>query len=361
MDFSLSAQQRELQDSLEKSLAAISPISRVRRHADERGVFADDVWQGLADLGVCGLLVGEEFGGLGLGLLDAALVAEMLGRHVVPAPFAGAIVAAPLAVAAAGSDAQRHDLLPRIAAGTLRIGVALSEPLAGARANAGVRCRDGRLEGRALFAIDCADAGTLLVADDSNGLHLVDRAAAGLVVTPLDTVDTTRSTARLEFDGVPSAPLPGATAATLQRLGDALRVTLAADLLGASWKMIEQAVDYAKVREQFGRPIGSFQSVKHLCADMVAEIEPARALVWYAAHALDEIRPDASLAATHAKAYLSEGARFVARAATEVHGGIGITDALGLHYWFKRIAWDYQAFGAPERLREHAAALQGLA
>ena len=360
MDFRLSAQQRELQDSLDKALGTISPLARVRRHADEDGSFAQDVWQGLVELGVPGLLVSEEFGGLGMGVLDAALVAEMLGRHVVPAPYVGPIVVAPLAIAAAGSDTQRRDLLARIAAGTLRIGVALSEHFAGARAGAGVTCRDGRLQGRALFAIDDSGASAFLVADAASGLHLVDRDATGLVVTPLDTVDTTRSTARVDFDGVQAEPLPRADAATLQLLGDAIRVTLAADMLGASWKMIDQAVEYAKVRKQFGRPIGSFQSVKHLCAEMAAEIEPGRALVWYAGYSLDHGLPDASLASAHAKAYLAEAARFVSRAATEVHGGIGITDVLGLHYWLKRNAWGYQAFGSPERLREAAAGLQAL-
>ena len=360
MDFSLSAQQRELQDSLDRALATISPLARVRRHADEGGAFAADVWQGLVELGVPGVLVSEEFGGLGMGLLDAALVAEVLGRHVVPAPYVGQIVVAPLAIAAAGSETQQRDLLPRIATGTLRIGVALSEHFAGTRAGAGVTCRDSRLHGRSLFAIDAAGADAFLVADNAKGLHLVDRDAAGLVVTPLNTVDITRSTECLDFDGVQAEPLPGADAATLQRLGDAIRATLAADMLGTSWKMIAQAVEYAKVREQFGRAVGSFQSVKHLCAEMAAELEPGRALVWYAGYALDRGLPDASVAAAHAKAYLAEAARFVSRAATEVHGGIGITDVLGLHYWFKRNAWGYQAFGSPERLREAAAAMQAL-
>ena len=123
----------------------------------------------------------------------------------------------------------------------------------------------------------------------------------------------------------------------LTRMRDAGWVMLAADTLGAGTSMLEKAVDYAKERKQFGRVIGSFQAVKHLCAEMAAELEPCRALVWYAAHAFDAIPAEASLTAAHAKAHLSEIGRFVARTATEVHGGIGITDLLGLHYWFKRI------------------------
>ncbi len=130
---------------------------------------------------------------------------------------------------------------------------------------------------------------------------------------------------------------------------------LAADTLGAGQTMLDKAVAYAKERKQFGRVIGSFQAVKHLCAEMAAELEPARALVWYAAYAFDDAPDEAPLMAAHAKAHLSEIGRFVARTATEVHGGIGITDLLGLHYWFKRIGLNRQLLGGPERVREQAA------
>ncbi len=125
--------------------------------------------------------------------------------------------------------------------------------------------------------------------------------------------------------------------------------------------MIEKAVAYAQERKQFGRVIGSFQAVKHLCAEMVAEVEPCRALVWYAGYAFDEAPQEASLVAAHAKALTSEVGRFVARTATEVHGGMGITDLLGLHFWFKRVGLNRQLLGGPERVREWAARFQGLA
>src|SRR5262249_44772679 len=130
---------------------------------------------------------------------------------------------------------------------------------------------------------------------------------------------------------------------------------------GAGGRMIGMATAYAKQRKQFGRAIGSFQAVKHMCAEMAAELEPGRALMWYAAHAQDHLPEEGSLMAAHAKAYLTEIGRFVARTAVEVHGGIGITDLLGLHYWFKRMGVNRQLLGAPERLREEAARLQGLA
>ena len=360
MDFSLTGEQRLLQEEIDKLLANINPLARVRTQAEQPDEFADDIWGGLRDLGIPGVMVPEAFGGLGLGLLDAALIAEKCGKHVVPAPFLGPVVLAPLAIALAGTEEQKTDLLPKIAEGALRIGVGISEATAGARADAGVESRSGQLFGRALFVVDHVGAHQFLIADRSGGLHLVAREAAGLEIVALDAVDSTRSAAMLTFKGTDGKLLPAAPADRLERLADAARLMLAADLLGAAWKMLDDAVEYAKIRQQFGRPIGSFQAVKHMCAEMAAELEPGRALVWYAGYALDNALPDASLSCLHAKSYLAEAARFVARTATEVHGGMGITDELGLHFWLKRIGWSYQAMGSPERLREVAAFTQGL-
>lgn len=358
MDFALSDDQRLLQDQLGGAMARFAPLARVRRHAGlAADAFAEDVWDGLAHFGVPGLLIPEQYGGLDLGLLDAALVSEMLGRHVVPAPFLGPVVATPLAILGGGSEQQKQDLLPRIARGELRIAIALSGPMAGARPDEGISAQDGRLHGACRFAIDTAGCEMILVETQDGDLHLVDAAGTGVEITPLVTVDRTRSAAALRLDGASSSRLDVA-AAVRQRIASALNVMLAADLLGAGTRMLEVAVDYAKVRHQFGRPIGSFQAVQHLCADVAAELEPGRALVWYAAHALEVGLPDAVLCALHAKAYLADAARIASRNATEVHGGIGITDDLGLHYWFKRVTWSGQALGGPTRVRELAAAAQ---
>ncbi len=135
---------------------------------------------------------------------------------------------------------------------------------------------------------------------------------------------------------------------------------LAADTLGAAQTMLTRAVEYSKQRIQFGVPIGSFQAVKHMCAEMAAELEPCRAMLWYAAYAFDAIPDEARLTACHTKAHLSEVGTFVARTATEVHGGIGFTDELGLHLWFKRIGANRQLLGGPDQAREEAARLQHL-
>ena len=150
------------------------------------------------------------------------------------------------------------------------------------------------------------------------------------------------------------------THSTVSRHSSSTDAHSAADTLGAAQTMLTQAVAYAKERVQFGRPVGSFQAVKHMCADMAAELEPCRAMMWYAAHAFDAIPSEARLTACHTKAHLSEVGTFVARTATEVHGGIGFTHELGLHFWFKRIGANRQLLGGPERIREQAALLQQL-
>lgn len=356
MRFALSEDQVLLQDSLRKALGELSPLERVRRFADDDEASAPDIWAGLTELGLPGLLIPEEHGGLGLGLLEAALAAEQLGRAVAPTPFLGSAVLAPLALTLAGTPEQKARWLPKLAAGEVTAGVAIAEPIAGARDGAGVTAENGRLSGKSLFAIGAAGADLLIVADKAGGLHLAEQADS---MAPMPTIDATRRLHEIAFRDTPAEPL--VSNGVLARLRDAAWTVLAADTLGAGEAMLEKAVAYAKERRQFGRVIGSFQAVKHLCAEMAAELEPARALVWYAAYAFDRAPDEASLMAAHAKAHTGEIGRFVARTATEVHGGIGITDLLGLHYWFKRIGLNRQLLGGPERVRETAARLQGLA
>lgn len=358
MEFALSHDQKMMQESVNRTLDRVCSLDRVRKAADARG-HAQDVWQSLIELGVPGLLIPEQFGGVGLKLLDAALVSETLGRHVSPVPFVASCVMAPLALLHAGSPAQQSNWLPKIASGEIIAGVAVAEQIAGARDGAGIEARNGKLNGKALFVMDFANAGLFVVSDREHNLHLVDGAAAGLRRTTLTTIDLTRSLGELHFDNLEAEPLADGSALIAVR--DAGWTMLAADTLGASWQMIEKAIEYSKERKQFDRVIGSFQAVKHLCAEMAAELEPGRSLVWYAAHAFDAIPADASLSAAHAKSYLSEIGRFVARTSTEVHGGIGITDLLGLHYWFKRIGLNCQLLGGPERVRHLAAVMQGFA
>ncbi len=353
MQFGLSEEQVLLQDNVKRFLTDKVPLQAVRDYAD--GGSDAEIWQGLSELGVAALLVPEDHGGVGLKPLDAAIVAECLGYHVAPGPFMGSVVMAPTALVASGDD--HAELLGELAAGSKRIGIAFGEAV-GRRADARVTAADGRLNGSSLFAFD-ADADAYLVADGSHGLHLVQADAAGLSRKGLTTVDASRRTVQLTYDNAPATQIsddPEVFASAL----DIGRVMLAADTLGAAQSMIDQAVEYALQREQFNRPIGSFQAVKHMCAEMAAGLEPCRAMVWFAAHALAELPDEARLTACHTKAHLAEVGKFVAKTATEVHGGMGFTDLLGLHYWFMRCGSNRQWLGAPELVREEAAVLQGL-
>ena len=366
MDFGLSEEQRLLEKSLRRFLEDELPIGRIRELVALQPGGDAGAWKALAELGVAGVLVPEEHGGSGLVLLDAAVAAESLAWGVAPTPFLGSAVMATSALVAAGSSEQRARWLPRIAAGECRVGVAATE-LTSRRDGAGVEVREGRLFGKALMVLDGIAADHFLVPAGVRGesLAFLPADSEGLGCESLETIDRTRGFAELLFDGVQVDRVGewlgacGGSEPVTRLMLDAGRVILAAEILGASERAIELAVAYAGQRVQFGRVIGSFQAVKHMCAEMVAELEPARSLVWYAAHAFDAVPEEAALMACHAKAHLSEIGQRIVRTATEVHGGIGFTDEQNLHYWFKRVGVDRQLLGGPDQLREQAARLQG--
>ena len=359
MEFGLSSEQTLLQESVSRCLERNAPLERVKKFVDGDEKRAADVWGELGAMNVPGMLIAEEHGGIGLGLLEAALVAEILGSHVVPVPFVATAVMAPIAIASAGSETQQARWLPELARGSVIAGAAFTEVI-GSRLDARVRYDGGALSGKALFVLDF-EADVYLVADENRALYLVEANASGLERQLLTTIDRTRRVGELVFDKVAADLLPGSSDSEVcARVIDAGRIVLAADTLGAANEMLSKAVAYSKQREQFGRVIGSFQAVKHMCAEMAADLEPCRAMMWYAAHAFDAIVNESRLTACHTKAHLSEVATGVARTSTEVHGGIGFTDELGLHLWFKRIGANRQLLGGPDRIREEAAELQQL-
>lgn len=361
MDFGLSDEQRLLQDTVRTFLRDQLPATRVRALCEGETAGRREIWRALAELGVAGIAIPPQYGGSGLPLLDAALVAEELGRCVAPVPFLSTAVLAPVAFAEAGTPEQCAAWLPQIATGALCVGAALTESYA-EREGGGVRSEAGRLEGKALLALDVPHADYLLVATTASQLAWVTSGAPGLEVEPLATIDRTRHTAELRFRGVEPAAWIGGPAtqrAALERILDAGRAALTFDVLGAAEAMLDQAVAYAQERVQFGRVVASFQAVKHLCAEMVAELEPTRSLAWYAAHAFHALPDAAPLAIAHAKSHGSDVATQVADLATQVHGGIGYTDEQNLHLWFKRIGLDRQLLGGPAVLRDRAARLQG--
>ncbi|MCR9260372.1 MAG: acyl-CoA/acyl-ACP dehydrogenase [Pseudomonadaceae bacterium] len=353
MQFGLSEEQVLLQDNVNRFLDDHVSLDAVRTYAE--GGEDDAIWQGLTELGIPALLIDEEYGGIGLAPLDAAIVAESMGYHTAPGPFLTSAIMAPTVFAAAGGHS---DKLAALAAGELRVGIAFAEGF-GARNDAGINPAGAKLNGKSIFAFDQA-ADSYLVADQHKHIYLVAADGEGLSRKPLTTVDKTRRTVELTYSDTPATLISDDPEVFAQAM-DIGRVMLAADTLGAAQNMIDQAVEYAKQREQFNRPIGSFQAVKHMCAEMAAQLEPCRAMVWFAAHALNELPDEARLTACHTKAHLAEVGKFVAKTSTEVHGGMGFTDLLGLHYWFKRCGANRQWLGAPELVREEAAVLQGLA
>ena len=325
MRFGLSEEQTLLQDNVMRFLSEQAPLDTVRTYAD--GGSDQNIWSGLIELGIGALLVPEHAGGLGMTPLDAAIVAECLGYHTTPAPFLGSAAIAPTALSGSGTHTQ---LLEGLVDGSVRIGVDFGAAT-GARADAQLSIDENNTaNGRSLFVFD--DAAThYLIADAHHHLYLAD--AAHVNRTVLTTVDKTRRCVQVDYNNTPVEVVSKDPAVFLQAL-DTGRIMLAADTLGAAQNMLDQAVEYAKQREQFNRPIGSFQAVKHMCAEMAAELEPCRAMVWFAAHAAKDLPDEARVTACHTKAHLAEVGKFVAKTSTEVHGGMGFTDLLGLHYWF---------------------------
>ncbi len=367
MDFALSEEQRLFDTMLRGFLAEHLPLERLRAQAEAGSGFDEQLWRGLCALGLQGLLVPERFGGSGLGILDAAVAAEALGAAVAPVPFIG-LAMATLAVMQAGAVAQQDAWLPRIADSEVRFGVSFAG-LAGQTGAANATLADDRLSGHVTAALDCGQCSHLLVVLSDGRMAILATDDPGVRMMPRPSLDRTCPITDLAFDNAPVELLNGTNAKldTALHVLDAGRVLLAAGTLGAAQTMLDRAVAFAKERVQFGRVIGSFQGVKYMLADMVTMLEPCRGLVWYAAYAQDagnmrDAGPlEVRLTACHAKAHLGDVARDVSRMATEVHGGMGFTDLLGLHFWFKRIAFNRQMLGGPERCREEAAILQGWA
>ncbi len=351
MDFSLSDEQVMIQDSFRGLLSRDVSLDLIRDVVAAGTACDANLWSALTELGMPGLLITEDFGGAGLGLLEATVAAEELARAMAPVPFVGSAVLAPLALAHGENDELKSAWLPRLAAGEVRLGAAITEAASGARKGTGVTADGGALSGQARFVLDGGGAAAFLVGDQSGGLHLVEAGAVGLESTLFPTIDGTRSVIDIQLEKTPAQLVAGGNSGVRQRLIDAGRIILAAETLGAGAEMLRRAVDYAGERKQFERVIGSFQAVKHMCAEMAAELELCRGLVWHAAYAFDHLPDEVTEAAAMTKSHVDDVGRFVARTATEVHGGMGFTDLMGLHYWFKRIGFNRAALGTPDRLR----------
>lgn len=353
MQFALTEDQMMLAEGTKSFLSAKASLTIVREIATGDVGAEADLRRQVTEMGLSGVLGHAENGGLGLGLVEAVLIQEQLGYAVTPSDALTAAIAT-LALQSS-KDEQFAMMIADISAGETRVAIALTESVS-KRDGAGVQSSEKGLNGTALFCIGPADADLIIVADIDGTVHLVKNDPSQVTVEGMSTIDRTRDVLKLSFKDTQSDQLVDVNASDLLRIA---RLLVAADTLGTAQCMIDKAVAYAMERKQFGRTIGSFQAVKHMCAEMVAKLEPGRALMWHAAHLVDTDDSEAPLVASLAASYMAEASRFIARTSTEVHGGMGFTDLLGLHYWFKRIGLNNQMFGGATAARADAAKLQG--
>lgn len=353
MRFHLTQEQSAIQNSLKGALNDCFPRERLLAFIDEPGDFDRASWETLMGLGLGGLGLSEAYGGSGLGLLEMALAVETLGFAAAPGPVIGHLLTG-LALAASANAEARDRWLAVVTAGRAVAAVAFGGgwlPDSWA-----VDYRDGMVSGRVPFAQGAASATLLLVGIRGGGLALV-AAGEGTRVTPLKSADRSRRLGAVEFDRAPALQLFVPGDPETQRIFDAGLVLVAADALGGAQYCTDLSVAYAKERQQFGQAIGRFQALKHQLACMALEVEPARALLWYAAYAHDAQLADASRSAALAKAHLCDRYVSVTRAAVAAHGGIGYTWEYGLNIWFRRAAFDRAYLGGPSVHRARAADL----
>lgn len=355
MYFDLTDDQKAIRDSVESLLADHLSDDRLVPGFDA-GALDRALWEKLAALGLGGVLVPEAQGGLGLDLLMLAVVAEALGSAGAAVPATTNALAAWL-IATAGDEGQCERWLIPLMEGRAIAAFALAE--AGSGWQPGDWTLSGaKLEGAKAFVDWGAEADLLIVGLDGGRLALVEAAGEEVSRTSIDPVDRNHPFATIAFSGAVAEPL-STDDETVAKLRDALLVLLAADACGAGRRALAMAVDYAKVRTQFDRLIGSFQGLKHQLANMTAEMEPCRQLYWFAAHAWDRIPAKRSYAAAMAKAHVGDVAVATARRAVEAHGGIGYTWEYPLHIFLKRAMHDRAALGLPALHRARAAELLG--
>ncbi|XVQ08934.1 acyl-CoA dehydrogenase family protein [Spirillospora sp. CA-255316] len=367
-----SEEQNELAASVRAFLADTAPMARVREIAESDEPYDRWVWQRLAgELGLAGLAVPEEHGGSGAGHAEVAVVMEELGAALTPSPYFASAVLAANVLLQAGDEEAAKGLLPGIASGGVVATFAVPVPgeeTPGARAAAG---GGHELHGVAPHVLDGADADLILVAavladeavdgDGPLGLFAVEAGASGVVRTPLTTLDLTRPQARVEFSGAPARRIgSGDAGEPVRRALDLAAVALAAEQLGGLRRCLDTIVEYAKLRVQFGRFVGSFQGVKHKLADMHCVLEQAESVVRYAAWAADESPEELPVAAATAQSYMGRAYFQVAKDHLLLHGGIGFTWEHDAHLYYKRAKSAQLLLGSPRHHRALLAERLGL-
>ena len=374
MDIGFTEEQELLRASARRFLENECPSAFVRQGMAEPEAMTEVFWQKLAEQGWFGILYPEEAGGSGLGLVDIALLMEEMGRAVMPGPFFSTVLLGGAAILEAGSQGQQQEWLPRIAAGAAKVSLAWTEPNArwdatGIMATGREMAAGFALSGIKLFVPDAHLSDALVVAvrtrdgstmEDGVSLFLVPKDTPGLAVTLLPTIDETRKLCEVRLDNValtPAALLGDKHVGwpALARVLDRATVALCAEMCGGAQRVLDMTTAYAKIRIAFGKPIGSYQAVKHRAADMLVDVENAKSLTYYAAWAIDEGLAEAPLAVSMAKAYASDAYRKVAGAGIQLHGGIGFTWEHDLQLYFKRAKASEVAFGDATWHRERVA------
>jgi len=359
MNFELSDDQQAIKRTARDFLAARYKADEVRRLAEDERGFTDEQWAQISELGWPGIVVPEELGGLGLGAVELVVLQEELGFALAPTPFFSAVCAA-LLLTAAGTDEQRAEHLPALASGERRGALAVWDRDGGGSAGEStLEPHGGSLTGHKIVVADAATADLLVVAGSEGRHYLVDPNAPGVTITPTPGIDPTRKLYEVALDGVEAHAL-GDDAAAVQRAYDWMATALAAESVGIAQRTMEMAVEYAKDRKQFGRPIGSYQAVAHRCAQMLLEVEGARSVTYYAAWALDHEPENGALGASMAKSYAGDAGWRVAASSLQVHGGIGFTWEHDLHFFLKRATANAHAFGDGRWHRERVAELSGV-
>jgi alkylation response protein AidB-like acyl-CoA dehydrogenase len=362
MDFGFSEEQEMLRQSARQFLEAECSMAYVRKMMENDTGYSAEQWKKMADLGWTGLIFPEEHGGAGLNMVDLVVVLEEMGRVVMPGPFLATVILGGLAIDLAGSAAQKAKYLPGICAGTLKATLAQVEESArwdaeGITLPATKTAGGHSLSGTKLFVHDAHNADLFVVPARTSGkgakgitLFLVDAKQQGVTITLLKTMDQTRKLCEVNLDNVQVGTdgilgKRGQGWALLDRLVDRAKVALCAEMCGGAQKVLEMSVEYAKVREQFGKPIGSFQAIQHKCANMMVQVESAKSATYYAAWAVANDVPEAHLAACMAKAYCSDAYRMVSGEGIQIHGGIGFTWEHDMHLYFKRAKGSEVTFG----------------
>jgi alkylation response protein AidB-like acyl-CoA dehydrogenase len=374
MNLDETAEQQQLRESVRRFLADRAPLTRVRELMETADATDADVWrQAATQLGLQGIAIPEEYGGAGFSFAEQAIVLTELGGALYPGPYLASAVLAATALLAGEDEGARRDLLPGIASGETVATLAFTEDdgswdpssIRMAAVKNGPKGSGWRLDGHKSFVLDGPGAGLILtVASADTGLSLfaVDGAAAGLSRRVLPTLDQTRRLARLEFSEVPARLIgsPGTARGVLDRTLDVAAIALAAEQLGGAQRALDMAVAYAKIRQQFGRPIGSFQAIKHRCADLLLEVESLRSAVSYAAAAVAAGSTEVPALAALVKAYASEVYFHVAGENVQIHGGIGFTWEHDAHLYLKRAKASELFLGDGSYHRERLAARIGL-